>query len=102
MHNPFKNKDCCPALRLNLKIVLREGELSPEGVLNQLRDRLIQSLSHGTGEGKEEDGMDISLIVIEPETRKLQFSGAYNSLYLFRGKELTELKGDRMPVGKFC
>lgn len=83
------------------EIVLREKELSPEVVLNQLRDRLIQSLSHGTGEGKVEDGMDISLIVIEPETRKLQFAGAYNSLYLFRGKELIELKGDRMPVGNF-
>ncbi|RCW38343.1 SpoIIE family protein phosphatase [Marinilabilia salmonicolor] len=83
------------------EIVLREGELSPEVVLNQLRHRLIQSLSQGTGQGKVEDGIDISLIVIEPEKRKLQFAGAYNSLYLFRGKELTELKGDRMPVGNF-
>lgn len=83
------------------EIVLREEELSPDVVLNQLRHRLIQSLSQGTGQGKVEDGIDISLVVIDTETRKLQFAGAYNSLYIFRDKELTELKGDRMPVGNF-
>ena len=31
----------------------------------------------------------------------LQFAGAYNPLYLIRGKELIEVKADRMPIGVF-
>jgi len=43
--------------------------------------------------------MDIAFCTINLETKKLQFAGAYNSLYLFRNNALIELKADRMPVG---
>ncbi len=40
---------------------------------------------------------------INLETFEMQFSGAYNPVFIFRGegenKELIEIKGDRMPIG---
>ncbi len=69
--------------------------------LNELRERVINAL-HQTGrEGEAKDGMDISLCIIDPKKQELQYAGAFNPLYLIRGKELKEIKGDKMPIGIF-
>jgi len=72
-------------------------------ILNRLRDNVIKSL-HQTGKDNEaKDGMDISLCVVDMTTLKLQFAGAYNSLYIVRQvsneASLIEIKADRMPIG---
>jgi len=68
-------------------------------VLDDLRNRVITAL-HQTGrEGEAKDGMDISLCVIDPQKKKIQFAGAFNPLYLYRKKELIEIPGDKMPIG---
>jgi serine phosphatase RsbU (regulator of sigma subunit) len=43
--------------------------------------------------------MEIGLCVIDSEKHKLQFSGAFRPLYIFRENELQEFKGDSMPIG---
>ena len=45
------------------------------------------------------DGMDIALCVVDLKKMKMQYSGAYNPLYMFRNNELIETKADRMPIG---
>jgi serine phosphatase RsbU (regulator of sigma subunit) len=47
------------------------------------------------------DGMDIALIRISSDFRALQFSGAHNPLWIFRGDDHLVLKGDRQPVGNW-
>ena len=42
--------------------------------------------------------MDMALYTINIETLKLQYSGAYNPLYIIRDNEIIQLKGDRQPV----
>lgn len=51
-------------------------------------------------EGEQKDGMDISLISYDAETKIMQYAGANSPLYLISKKtnELTEIKPDRMPV----
>lgn len=81
---------------------------SPAEILETLRNKVIESL-HQTGKsGESKDGMDISFCIIDFSTMKIQFAGAYNSLYIARktetslapnGYELLEYKGDRMPIG---
>jgi serine phosphatase RsbU (regulator of sigma subunit) len=77
-------------------------------ILDQLRKRIIDSLHQSGKSGETIDGMDIALCIIDFETFKLQFSGAYNPLYIIRNinstedsssHELIEIKGDRMPIG---
>ncbi|MFH1320240.1 MAG: tetratricopeptide repeat protein [Bacteroidota bacterium] len=91
-------------------------------ISNQVKDGLPSDLSDEANAKAEtsvkdglssvasvKDGMDIALCVLDliPKrdtvlnrgTHTLQFSGAMNPLYLIRNNELTEIKGDRMPIG---
>ncbi|MCF8378007.1 MAG: tetratricopeptide repeat protein [Bacteroidales bacterium] len=68
-------------------------------ILNELRAQVIKSL-HQTGkEGENQDGMDVSLYIIDSATLELDYAGANNPLIMFRGNEMIELKGDKMPIG---
>jgi len=69
-------------------------------ILDFLNKRIKESL-HQYG-GKEEivlDGLDVSLIVIDLKYNVLMFSGAMHNLYIMRDGELTEIKGNRIPIG---
>lgn len=72
--------------------------LNADDILNQLREMIITSL-HQTGNLKEpKDGMDISLIIVDFDKKKLQYAGAYNPLYLIRNNQLERYSADKMPV----
>ncbi|HEX2976197.1 MAG TPA: SpoIIE family protein phosphatase [Bacteroidales bacterium] len=81
------------------EIITHNKDMKANTFLNLLREK-IKILLHQTGkEGEAADGMDISLCVLDKNRQKLQFSGAYNSLYILSEGELKELKADRMPIG---
>jgi len=68
-------------------------------ILNRLRENVMKTL-HQTGERSEhKDGMDLALCVIDIDKKELQFSGAFNPMYLIRNEELIEVRGDKMPIG---
>ncbi len=54
-------------------------------ILDELRKHIMESLKQ-TGEAEDEtkDGMDMALCVIDKEHKKIQYSGAYNPLYIIR------------------
>ncbi|MCK5028451.1 MAG: SpoIIE family protein phosphatase [Bacteroidales bacterium] len=68
-------------------------------ILEQLREHVMQSLNQTGESGETQDGMDIALCIIDCENKKLEYAGANNPIYIIREKELTEFRGDRMPVG---
>ena len=85
-------------------------------ILDSLRTKIKKTL-HQT-EGGAQDGMDISLYIMDLETLELQYSGAYNSLYIVRNQsenknseinnenikykdKLIELKANRQPIARF-
>ncbi len=109
------------------EIVRKEEVTNAAEVLNQLRKNIITSLnqtydiSRNSSDVNVDDGMDISLCVLNTETLKLQFAGANNPLYIIRklkaesckvetqsfennelsnlkNFELYELKGNKMPI----
>lgn len=57
----------------------------PDEILNSLRKHVTESLKQ-MGEDDEEtkDGMDLGLLVIDYEKKKIEFSGAYNPCWLVR------------------
>lgn len=67
--------------------------------LNQLRYSVITSLNQEGSESEAKDGMDISLCVFDFPNMKMQFAGAYNSLYMVRQGVIETIKADRMPIG---
>ena len=70
-------------------------------MLNELRRKVKTTLSESDENGGAADGMDISLVIIDKDAKKLQFSGAYNHLLFFRNGEQEIIKADRMPIGKY-
>jgi serine phosphatase RsbU (regulator of sigma subunit) len=68
----------------------------PAEILNHTRERVIQNLSSDGGQ----DGMDCSLATFDFKKRKMVYAAANNQIWIVRKKELIELSGDKMPVGK--
>jgi serine phosphatase RsbU (regulator of sigma subunit) len=85
-----------------LEEIVNNRKISESGmILNELRKEVQRAL-HQTGSREEaKDGMDISLCVIDKKMKTIQYSGAYNSIYMIRKGELTEYQADRMPIGIF-
>jgi len=68
-------------------------------ILNELREKIKNSLRQRGKENEAQDGMDMALCVIDVEKYTLEYAGAYNPLYLIRNGELIHFKPDRMPIG---
>lgn len=76
------------------------GLAKPNLILNALNKGVSKALRQ-TDDEAVRDGMDIALCVYEPETRKLQFAGAYNPLWIVRGTEVIEVAADKQPIGAY-
>jgi len=74
----------------------REAGSSAE-VLNTLRKR-IKRIFVDSGSNSR-NGMDMAFCMINVKTNILQYSGAFNSMYIIRNDELTELQPTRNPIG---
>jgi len=72
---------------------------TPAQALDFLNQKIITTLNHGYGEEKIRDGMDISLIAIDIETKQLAYSGANNPVYIVRNKSLETLKANKQAIG---
>ena len=70
-------------------------------ILDELRNEVQRALHQKGNRDETKDGMDISLCIIERTKNSIQYSGAYNNLYLIRSGELFEYPADRMPIGIF-
>jgi serine phosphatase RsbU (regulator of sigma subunit) len=81
------------------EIITNKRDLQANTVLNLLRDKTKNSL-HQTGkEGEAADGMDVAFCILHKNKKTLEFSGAYNPMFIFQGGEFKEYKADRMPIG---
>ena len=69
------------------EIVTRRSLDSAAEVLERLRQRVKHSLHQEGKMNEQKDGMDIAIYYINTETYEMQFSGAYNSLFIVRKKD---------------
>ncbi|MFH2095741.1 MAG: SpoIIE family protein phosphatase, partial [Bacteroidota bacterium] len=81
------------------EVVNKTAKPDAAEILNQLRNKIIQSLHQTDTYGETKDGMDISLCIINQKTRHLQYAGAQNPVYVINGDRFKEIKGDKMPIG---
>ena len=72
---------------------------TPAQALDFLNQKIITTLNHGYGEEKIRDGMDISFIAIDMQTKQLAYSGANNPVYVLRHKTLETLKANKQAIG---
>lgn len=78
--------------------------VDPAEILNRMREGII-SLLHQTGDSDEaSDGMDLSLCIINDDTKELTYSGANSVMFIYKKSNppvdaLMEIRSERMPVG---
>ncbi|MEO6303393.1 MAG: SpoIIE family protein phosphatase [Bacteroidia bacterium] len=82
------------------ELVVENKLFKADEILNRLRDKVIAALFQ-KGQTQQKDGMDMVLCVWNKMDNTLEFAGANNALYLVRDKQLTEYKGDKMPIGSY-
>jgi serine phosphatase RsbU (regulator of sigma subunit) len=74
---------------------------SASEILDHLRDKIKLTLGQTDADSTQKDGMDISVCVIDTDNKKVQFSGAFNPLFIIRDGNLDVVKADRQPVAVY-
>jgi serine phosphatase RsbU (regulator of sigma subunit) len=82
------------------ELVVENKLFKADEILNRLRDKVIAALFQ-QGQTEQKDGMDMALCVWNKMDNTIEFAGANNALYLVRDKQITEYKGDKMPIGSY-
>jgi serine phosphatase RsbU (regulator of sigma subunit) len=81
------------------EIISKNPEITANEILNEMRKQVVSSLRQGGQTGETTDGMDVSLIILDKNKKRIEYAGANNPLILIRNNELMEYKPDKMPIG---
>jgi serine phosphatase RsbU (regulator of sigma subunit) len=85
-----------------LNSAVKEHSLQTPGeILDDLNKYAHESLNKKNDENAVRDGMDIALCALDYENMNVEFSGAYNPLYIIRKGEILITKGDKFAIGSF-
>jgi serine phosphatase RsbU (regulator of sigma subunit)/Tfp pilus assembly protein PilF len=82
-----------------VETVIEKKIHSPENILTSLHELIYKNLQQHKGGEYSQDGMDLSLAVIDHKTNILQFSGARNHGYLLEEDQVLTLKADPRSIG---
>ncbi len=75
---------------------------SPAEILDSLNKEISQTLHRNSTTGTTtRDGMDLSLCCYDPKSLVLEFSAAFNPLYLIRNNDVEQFKADKFPIGSY-
>ncbi len=81
--------------------VNEHGLTKPNLILNELNKGITRTLKQTFEDSAVKDGMDIALCAFDEKNNVLEYAGAFNALWLLRNNVITEIKGDKHPVGLF-
>lgn len=80
-------------------VVEKSHNMNCGEICNLLHLEYRKTLKQDTDKVMANDGLDLALCKISKSENKLDFAGAHRPLYLLRGRELTEYKGNRKAIG---
>ncbi|MES2284165.1 MAG: tetratricopeptide repeat protein [Bacteroidota bacterium] len=83
---------------LLLDKIVDDETLSPSEILNKLSDEIVRVLHQQDG-GEIQDGMDLSVCLIDKNNGKIEFSGARNGIIIITNDQAKRYKADPLPVG---
>ncbi len=81
------------------QIVNEKQETSPAKILRLLNIGVSAALKQEKGEISSQDGMDMSLCVIDNINKEIQFAGALNPLYIINDGQIEIIKGNNYSIG---
>jgi serine phosphatase RsbU (regulator of sigma subunit) len=83
---------------LLLDKVINSDRLNPSEILSNLSDEIISVLHQQAG-GAIQDGMDLSICLIDKEHHTVEFAGARNGIIIVTNGVAKKYKADLYPVG---
>lgn len=84
-----------------IKHIIKQDEThNPAKILHLLDENLEEEINHNS-RYRRNDGMDISLVILDTEKSQIHFSGAHHSLFFKNDFDFFEYKGDRYPIGLY-
>ncbi|MCH2236186.1 MAG: SpoIIE family protein phosphatase [Crocinitomicaceae bacterium] len=84
----------------SLEKAIEKGAFEPAKIFNDTRRFIIERLKKdGSPEGGK-DGMDASIICFDFQNNKFTYTAAQNPIWVIRDGKLTEIKPEKMPIGK--
>ncbi len=83
-----------------LGTILNEGITEAGKILEKMNEYVIKALKQET-EGFSQDGMDISLCVIDKKNKTVEYAGAKNPLVYITDGKLTQVKASRYGIGGY-
>ena len=81
------------------RAVVENGLSIPSEILQYLDVGVNERLRQTDNESGVNDGMELGLCSLNTKTRLLQYSGAYNPMYIVSKGELTIVKADKLEIG---
>jgi len=81
------------------RAVVENGIMVPSEILQYLDVGVNERLRQTDNASGVNDGMELSLCNLNKKTRLLQYSGAYNPLYIVSDGEMRIIKGDKLEIG---
>ncbi len=82
------------------QIVAEKGISNPGIILEELHKGVQAALKQGHNDVNTNDGMDVSLLAVNTETRECLWAGAFRSLVIVNNDgELEKIEGNKYPVG---
>jgi serine phosphatase RsbU (regulator of sigma subunit) len=84
-------------------IVLKKQELRANEILDELRIKMVLAMKQNDLLNDQNDGLDITLLLLNKATMKGQWSGANTPLIIIDkgGTTLKEVKADKRPIGDY-
>lgn len=79
-------------------IISSNPDIMPGKFLDMLNTQVAETLQKDANQAIN-DGMDLALVKVNFNEKKVYYAGAYNPLYLVRKNEIIELKADRFSIG---
>jgi ligand-binding sensor domain-containing protein/serine phosphatase RsbU (regulator of sigma subunit) len=80
------------------EIVNIEGITRSDAIVTKLREEVIHSLQQSRKDITTLDGIDIALCVMDPDQKRIQFTGGMNDLVYIRDGKLEVVRADRSSV----
>ncbi|MCC5944427.1 MAG: SpoIIE family protein phosphatase, partial [Bernardetiaceae bacterium] len=83
------------------QIIIERKEWQPDKILTLLDEKVKTTLHTGEAEsGNRNDGMDVSICLIDTKEKQLQFAGAKSPLcFVPQHKPLKRIRGSKYPIG---
>lgn len=80
-------------------IVDHDNNYTAGEICDRLHAGVRKTLKQDKDDANARDGMDIAFCKINYKKMELQYAGAHRPLYMLRGQEFTEFKGNRKAIG---